>query len=124
MIELVETTVIVDILRGHPPALVWLGQRKNVATTPLTWMEIIFGAQNKIAQQQSMKVLRLFDVVYLTADDQEWAMQQLFTYRLSHGIGVTDCLIASVCHRLNVPLYTHNLKHFAPLLGALAQQPY
>lgn len=25
---------------------------------------------------------------------------------------------------LQLPLYTHNLKHFAPLLGDLARQPY
>ncbi len=30
----------------------------------------------------------------------DWAMQQLFRYRLSHGVAVMDCLIASVCHRL------------------------
>jgi hypothetical protein len=37
---------------------------------------------------------------------------------------VIDCLIAAPSHRLNVPLYTMNLKHFTPLLGALAVRPY
>jgi hypothetical protein len=27
-------------------------------------------------------------------------------------------------YRLQLPLYTRNLKHFAPLLGKLAQEPY
>ena len=36
-------------------------------------------------------------------------MQQLEHYRLSDGVGIHDCLIASVCHRLQVPIYSHNL---------------
>jgi len=35
-----------------------------------------------------------------------------------------DCLIAAAAFRLQVPLHTRNLKHFAPLLGELAQEPY
>ncbi len=45
--------------------------------------------------------------------------------RLSHGAAMNDCLIASVCHRLQVPLYTHNLKDMRILIGAeLAVKPY
>ena len=63
-------------------------------------------------------------MVYLTQADLDWAMQTQMRYELSHGVGMMDCLIASVSHRLQLPLYTHNLKHFTPLLGALAQKPY
>jgi predicted nucleic acid-binding protein len=51
-------------------------------------------------------------------------MQAGMVFTLSHGVGIMDCLIASVSYRLQVPLYTRNLKHFTPLLGALAQTPY
>jgi predicted nucleic acid-binding protein len=56
--------------------------------------------------------------------DQDWAMEQMERYRLSHGVGVNDCLIASVAYRLQVPLYTHNLKDMTPMLGKLAVKPY
>ena len=65
-----------------------------------------------------------FDMLYLTEADFDWAMAAQMRYELSHGVGMMDCLIASVSHRLQIPLYTHNLKHFAPLLGELAQKPY
>lgn len=39
-------------------------------------------------------------------------------------LGMDDCLIASVAHRLQVPLYTHNLKDMTPLIGELALKPY
>ena len=51
-------------------------------------------------------------------------MAQHVTHRLRFGVGVLDCLIAAPAFRLQLPLYTHNLKHFTPLLGDLAQKPY
>lgn len=63
-------------------------------------------------------------MLYLTQGDLDWAMQAQMQYELSHGVGMMDCLIASVSYRLQIALYTHNLKHFAPLLGSLAQPPY
>jgi hypothetical protein len=38
---------------------------------------------------------------------------------------MNDCLIASVVHRLQVPVYTHNLKDMRVLLNeALVIKPY
>jgi predicted nucleic acid-binding protein len=63
-------------------------------------------------------------MIYYTQADLDWAMQQQMTYELSHGVGMMDCLIASISARTQMPLYTHNLKHFAPIIGSLAQKPY
>jgi hypothetical protein len=49
-------------------------------------MELIFGAQNKAAQQQSLQVLSLFEVVYLTEADMRWAMRQLLQNRLKYSV--------------------------------------
>lgn len=40
------------------------------------------------------------------------------------NVDAFDCLVAALSFRLQLPLYTRNLKYFAPLLGHLAQQPY
>ncbi len=50
-------------------------------------------------------------------------MEQMERYRLSHGVTINDCLIASVAYRLEVPLYTHNIKDMTPLFGKLAVKP-
>lgn len=44
--------------------------------------------------------------------------------RLSQNVDMMDCLIAASVHRLGLPLYTRNLKHFLPLIGDLACKPY
>jgi predicted nucleic acid-binding protein len=51
-------------------------------------------------------------------------MEQLEQLQFTHHVGKEDCLIASVAFRLQLPLYTHNVKDMAPMLGSLVIQPY
>ena len=122
----VDTTVLVDVFRGYAPAGRWLYTQAvgHLGITPGVWLELISGAQNRQAQLQAVRLLNQFQMVYYIQSDMDWAMEQLVAFNLSHNIGQMDCLIASVSHRLRLPLYTQNLKHFTPLLGSLAQTPY
>jgi predicted nucleic acid-binding protein len=123
--SLIDSSVVIDILRNYPLAVTWIQvQPEPPGITPIVWMESITGAQNKVAQMDVLRVLSGFSIEYLTHAEMAWAMQQLLAFRLSHNVAVLDCLIASVNYRLQVPLYTQNLKHFTPLLGPLAQKPY
>jgi predicted nucleic acid-binding protein len=87
-------------------------------------MEVIKGSPNYQEQQRSIKLLRQLNFIELSPEDLHWAMEQQLKYQLSHGVGILDCLIAAPCARLQIPLYTRNLKHFTPLLGMLAISPY
>lgn len=82
------------------------------------------GASNKANQVRCKTLLAQFQLLHLTSTDQTWAMQQLETLQFSHHVGYGDCLIASVAFRLQIPLYTHNLKDMSPMLGELAIKPY
>jgi predicted nucleic acid-binding protein len=72
----------------------------------------------------SLVTLKRLQTVYLTEEDQQWAQAKHRQYKLSHNVGLADCLIASVSQRLELPLYTLNLKHMRPVLGDLAVKPY
>ncbi len=121
---IVETTVIVDLLRDYAPAVAWMRVQPALGITPIVWMEVISGGPNKVKRLQAARLMEQFEMIYLTQSDLVWAMQAQMQYELSHGVGMMDCLIASVSYRLQIPLYTHNLKHYSPLLGKLAQRPY
>jgi predicted nucleic acid-binding protein len=41
-----------------------------------------------------------------------------------HGVQFADVMIASVAVRLNVPLYTLNIKHYSPLPDVDERKPY
>jgi len=121
----VDTTVLIHLFRGNAAAQTWIASQQNLAITVVTWMEFIHGAPGKAGQKQSLRLMRQFHMEYLTQPDQRWAMRQMLRYRLSHGVSLTDCLIASVCYRLNIPLYTDNVKDFLPMLGdKLVIKPY
>jgi len=121
----VDTTVLVDVIRKYLPAVSWLQAQGTLGITPIVWMELVSGAQNKASQLRALKMLARFEMIYLTQADMDWAMQQLLTHSLSHNVEIMDCLIASVSHRLQLPLYTHNLKHIEPILGKpLTVKPY
>lgn len=121
-----DSTVIIHLLRNNALAIAWanaLSERAGV--TSITWLEVMFGAPGKAGQERAKAVLTKFDLYFLIQEDQLWAMEQMERYRLSHGVGINDCLIASVSHRLKLPVFTHNQKDFLKLLPPdLVIKPY
>ncbi len=124
MDAIVDTTVAIHLLRRYQPALAWFNNNQVYGVTSTTWMEVMEGTTGKANQAQAREILAQLEMLYLTATDQVWAMEQLERFQFSHHIGMNDCLIASVAHRLGLPLYTHNLKDMTPLIGKLAVKPY
>ena len=125
-IGIVDTTVILHLYRNHKPANQWLESQTDVHTiTTVSWLEVMRGAPGKTGQARCLKLLELFEVEYVTQQDQIWAMEQMTKLRLSRGVEMNDCLIASVSYRLNIPIYTHNTKDMLKLLSTtLVQIPY
>ncbi|MBL8163685.1 MAG: PIN domain-containing protein [Anaerolineae bacterium] len=121
---LVDTSVVIDLLRGYPPAQAWYLRQTDLGVSRAVWLEVLEGTQNRHDQRQALKLLKRFYLDEMTEADGVWATDQLLGLSLSHNIDAFDCLIAASSHRLNVTLYTRNLKHFVPLLGGLAQSPY
>lgn len=125
VVGLLDTSIIVDLIRGYPDASSWLQSvNDDLGVTGYVWLEIIEGAPNKRKLKSSMAILSDFELVETNHDDIKWAIQFLPTVNLSHNVDAMDCLIAATAYRLQVPLYTRNLKHFKPLIGKLAQTPY
>jgi len=122
---LLDTSVLIDILRLNISANQWISQQNiQFGVSRIVQIEVLQGALNKQDQTHALKLLRRFELIELMPSDYQWAVEQLIRYKLSHNIGGMDCLIAATSHRLQIPLYTMNLKHFTPILGTLAQKPY
>jgi predicted nucleic acid-binding protein len=120
-----DTNILIELYRSHPAAKSWTAAQTDLAITSITWLEFMEGARGKAGQVRCQHIIAPFEVTLLTEVDQQWAMDQLLQYRLSHGVSFKDCLIASVAHRLQVPLYTQNVKDFLVILPArLVIKPY
>jgi predicted nucleic acid-binding protein len=122
----IDSTIIIHLYRKNLNAVAWLREQQvRHYATSITWIEIMRGVQNKQSVARNQWLLEQFNLIHLTSSDQDWAIEQMMLLRLSKGVGSNDCLIASVAHRLQVPIYTHNVKDFLKLLPAhLVIQPY
>ena len=72
MEAILDTTVIVHLLRRKREALDWLKTESIVGITTITWMEIMGGTSSKVNQAYSKELLEQFQLVYLTKTHQEW----------------------------------------------------
>jgi len=62
---LLDTAVVVDLLRLYPPASDWLAGQTTLGLSPVVWLEIIEGASDSQAQEKALKLLRRFELISL-----------------------------------------------------------
>jgi predicted nucleic acid-binding protein len=110
-----DTDVLIEILRGHRQAEEWLASVESlvIGIPVIVWMEILVGARDKQEQRVFTEQLAGYAILHLESGDSARARQRFEQFHLSHGVGILDCLIAVLAFRLAKPFYTFNLKlHF------------
>lgn len=121
----IETSVLVDYSRGHPPALQWIqGLSGDISITFVTAAELLAGCRTRREQRVIEQELRNYEILWGSADSAVTALDWFKQYRLSHGVGFLDCLIGAIAFERGATLYTLNMNHFSPLPGLTARRPY
>lgn len=119
---LLDTTVLIDALRGHRPALDYLrGLEEPPACSELTRVEVLRGVRRpeREATEALMRSLRWVGV------DQEIARRAGVlgrTWHRSHALSTVDLVIAATALELGAELATSNTRHF-PMFAGL-KRPY
>ena len=123
---LLDSDVLIDFFRGSPQAAAWLTENKDevIGIPVIVLMELLQGTRSAAEQASIRERLETFSVQHLETGDSQRALEWFAAYRLSHGTGIMDCLIAATATRLRVPFYTFNVRHFGPIAGVDARQPY
>lgn len=123
---LLDSNIVIDLLRRTPDANNWKNSNPHLdlGISSIVWMEVVQGATDTIKRAQAIRFMRAFKLVHYESVDSFWGMFQFAQYHLSHGVEITDVMIAAISIRLNVPLYTRNLKHYNPLPGVQVIKPY
>lgn len=123
---LLDTDVLIDVLRKHPSALDWARSVTNheLVIPGLVAMELVMGCRNRADLSILQKALSPFRVFWPSPNACGAALETLKNLFLSHGININHCLIAHSALELAVPLHTFNAKHFAPVPGLSIIQPY
>lgn len=123
---LLDSDVLIDVLRQHPAAGDWLKRKAEmrIAIHGVVAMEIISGSLNKEDLRQNQAFLDRFTIAWPTSVEFEYAYRLLAEYRLATGIGIPDCLIAATAMTRGWRLYTFNLKHYRHFSGLQVDIPY
>jgi predicted nucleic acid-binding protein len=123
--DLLDTDVLIDVQRGHPPALAWFGSLVDLPAVPgIVVMELIQDARNDREVRQALKLVAPFRIVWPTEADCTRALSDFTAYHLSHNLGLLDALIAACAVGLYATLSTFNVKHYQVVPGLVVAQPY
>ena len=122
---LLDTDILIDIQRGHPPAITWFATLAELPSVPgFVVMELIQDAQNSQQVRKALKLVAPLPIVWPTELDCNQALLHFATYHLSHGLGLIDSLIAACSLGLSATLCTFNVKHYKVVPGLSTEQPY
>lgn len=123
---LLDTDVMIDLLRRYPPAVAWLASLGNeeILLPGFVVMELLQGCRNKAEQEKLAKELQPYAVTWPSSEACDEALAVFASAYLTYGLGMLDALIGQTAIALQVPLYTFNDKHYAAVPRLHTVQPY
>lgn len=118
MSAVLDTTVLIDVLRGHRPAVQYLLELDDVGVcSEVTRVEVLRGLRS----DERRSAERLFQhIQWVPVEEAVARAAGEFGRRLrrSHGsVGVADLIIAATAEQLDLPLATTNVRHFPMFRG-------
>jgi predicted nucleic acid-binding protein len=123
--RLLDTDILIDIQRGHPPAVAWFATLTEMPSiSGIVVMELIQDAHNAQQVRQALKLIAPLAIVWPTETDCNRALYDFAAYHLSSGLGLIDSLIAAYAVGLSATLCTFNVKHYKVVPGLSLEQPY
>jgi hypothetical protein len=122
---LLDTDVLIDVQRGHPPALTWFSGLAAPPSVPgLVVMELIQDARNNQEVRRALRLVSPLSVVWPAEAHCARALSDFSALHLSHSLGLLDSLIAATAIGHGATLCTFNVKHYRAINGLRMLQPY
>ena len=123
---LLDTDVLIDLLRGQDGAVSWLTSldAEDVFVPGFVVMELIQGCGTRAEQRRVERALARYRVVWPKEDTCNSALHVFTAYRLTSGLGILDAIIGQMAVDLAAPLATFNRKHYSPFSALRTVQPY
>jgi predicted nucleic acid-binding protein len=116
---LLDTDVLIDLLRAFPPAIDWLASvpAERFSLPGYVVLELLDGCSNQREVERLLAFLSSYRIVWPRDADCHRAIADFGAGRLRGKIGIIDVLIAECAVGLAVPLYTFNTKHYSVVPG-------
>lgn len=123
--QILDTDILVDVQRGHPPAVAWFASLAELPAVPgIVVMELIQDAKSSHQLERALKLVEKLPMVWPSETDCKRALADFTTYHLSNSLGLLDSLIAACAVGRSARLCTFNTKHYRIVKGLQTEQPY
>jgi predicted nucleic acid-binding protein len=125
---LLDTDVMIDLIRNYPPAVAWLdeirAQGEKVSLPGFVVMELVQGCRNAEEIKRVEKDVRNYITRWPSRATCKRALAVYTRYHLSHGLGMIDSLIGQIAVDQRLPFCTFNKRHFEAIFNITTIQPY
>lgn len=126
--KLVDTTVLIDLLRGKDAAADCVDNERQAGTelfvSVISAMELIVGCRNKAEVAKAEKQIADFKLVQLNVAASQKAYELVIAYNKSHGMMIPDALIAATALIESLEIMSDNVRHFAMIPDLTVARPY
>ncbi|MGE3466241.1 MAG: type II toxin-antitoxin system VapC family toxin [Pyrinomonadaceae bacterium] len=114
-LTIIDTDILIDEGRGIREAANYLDRLEStskLAISVVTQMELTVGCRNKAEQRELANFLGRFQILSISSEVSDSAIQLLQRYNLSHGLLIADALIAATALTLSEPFASKNQRDF------------
>ena len=115
---LLDTNILIDVLRGEAAALAWLEQQQSPRISVITWIEVLVGCRD--GESEAVQSW-LEGFPRLPLDDA--SSRETVRLRQQHGLKVPDAIILATARCAQLTLATRNSRDFPLTLGGVLH-PY
>lgn len=121
----VDTDILVDILRAVPPAVEWFRGISEVPCVPgFVALELYEGCRNERDVRDVDALLSPLPILWPSSEQCERIRLGFSQWKLRDGCSAFDALIAGCALEINATLLTFNRKHYRAIEGLLMESPY
>jgi len=123
---LLDTDVMVDVLRKLPSAIQWLKTQadEEIILPGFVVMELLQGCRNASELRRLKRSLSDFNILWPRPETCNRAIETFSRFYLNAGMGIIDAIIGQLAVDSNLPLYSFNKKHYGVIPGLDVRIPY
>jgi hypothetical protein len=115
---LLDTNILIDVLRGEAVALAWLERQQSPRISVISWIEVVVGCRD--GETEAVQAwLEAFP--RLPLDDA--CCREAVRLRQRHSLKVPDAILLATARRGDLTLATRNSRDFPLTLGGVVH-PY
>ncbi|MDE0017552.1 MAG: type II toxin-antitoxin system VapC family toxin, partial [Candidatus Poribacteria bacterium] len=126
LIHLINISILIDAMHGIVDAVTFLAEQQVTETqiSIVSAMELIAGCRNKTEMRELQEFFQRCTFLPVTTTISQVAFQLMESFYLSHGLVLSDALIAATAIEHDLTLYTRNTRHFRMIPQLKISQPY